>query len=130
MPWWSRVLGCSETSTQKPWALTPTWGAARPTQPGLSFCGQLTGEGKADFLLLYPKGTPTPEKTPTLAEFVRSQGSAEVAVGLDFGKAREVTRRSGVNWRSSDTTVAKVTRTTGKVYWRGPGTAVISVTYP
>src|SRR5262245_53544871 len=26
----------------------------RSTQPGLSFCGQLTGAGKAKFVLLYP----------------------------------------------------------------------------
>ncbi len=36
VPWWSRVFGCSDTSTAKTRAPTPTCGAASPTQPGLT----------------------------------------------------------------------------------------------
>jgi hypothetical protein len=62
----------------------------RPTQPGLSFCGQLTGRGKARFVLLYPLGEkPAPGPLP-LADLVRAPGMSEVAVEVDFATARAV----------------------------------------
>ena len=62
----------------------------RPTQPGLSFCGQLTGAGKANLVLLYPLGEkPALEPLP-LADLVRSRGMSEVAVEADFTTARAV----------------------------------------
>ena len=62
----------------------------RPTQPGLSFCGQVTGGGRATFLLLYPLPEAVSPKELPLADLVRSPGMAEIAVELDFGKARVV----------------------------------------
>ncbi len=62
----------------------------RPTQPGLSFRGQVTGGGKARFLLLYPTRETPAEKAIPLAELVRAPGTAEMAVEVDFGKARTV----------------------------------------
>ncbi len=62
----------------------------RPSQPGLSFCGRLTGGGRARFLLLYPLAETVSPKDLPLAELVRSPGTAEAEVELDFGKARAV----------------------------------------
>jgi hypothetical protein len=62
----------------------------RPTQPGLSFCGQLTGGGRARFLLLYPLPEAASPKDLPLADLVRSPGMAEVGVEVDFDKARMV----------------------------------------
>jgi hypothetical protein len=62
----------------------------RPTQPGLSFCGRLIGTGEARFLLLYPTQKSPAEKPGSLAAVVQAPGTAEVAVGLDFSKARTV----------------------------------------
>ena len=62
----------------------------RPAQPGLSFCGQLTGSGKAKFVLLYPLAEkPSPKSLP-LAELVRTPGMSEVAIEVDFATARAV----------------------------------------
>ena len=64
----------------------------RPTQPGLSFCGRLIGEGKASFLLLYPAGEAPYDTTKplTLASLVRPRLTEEAKVTLDFSKARKV----------------------------------------
>jgi hypothetical protein len=62
----------------------------KATQPGLSFCGQVTGVGKANFLLIYPTQETPSDKPLSLAEMVRSPGTAEVPVELDFRKARVV----------------------------------------
>jgi hypothetical protein len=62
----------------------------RPTQPGLSFCGQLTGDSKAKFVLLYPLAETEPAKPLALADLVRSPGMAELTVELDFAKAAAV----------------------------------------
>jgi hypothetical protein len=59
----------------------------RLTQPGLNFCGQATGDGKAKFTLLYPLTEAEPAKDLSLADLVRSPGMAEVPVEVDFGKA-------------------------------------------
>jgi hypothetical protein len=62
----------------------------RPAQPGLSFCGQLTGGGKAKFVLLYPlREKPALGPLP-LADLVRLPGMLEVAVEVDFTTARAV----------------------------------------
>src|SRR6266540_1837942 len=62
----------------------------KPTQPGLSFCGQVTGGGKASFLLLYPTGEALGGEPPSLSlsKMVRLQGTAETPVQLDFTRAR------------------------------------------
>jgi hypothetical protein len=62
----------------------------RPSQPWLSFCGQVTGGGKARLLLLYPLSGQAGEKPPSLAELVRGPGMAEADVELDFDKALSV----------------------------------------
>ncbi len=64
----------------------------KPTQPGLSFCGQVIGEGKARFVLLYPTGEALGGEPPSLSlsKMVQLQGTAETPVQLDFTKARVV----------------------------------------
>jgi hypothetical protein len=62
----------------------------RPSQPWLSFCGQVRGGGKARLLLLYPLAEQALQKPPPLAELVRTPGMAEVAVELDFDKANTI----------------------------------------
>jgi hypothetical protein len=62
----------------------------RSSQPWLSFCGQVTGGGKAKFLLLYPLAEPTLQKPPDLAQLVQIPGMVEAAVELDFDQARSV----------------------------------------
>jgi hypothetical protein len=62
----------------------------RPSQPWLSFCGQVAGGGRARLLLLYPLTEQPPEKPPLLAEPVRRPSMAEPTVELDFAKARSV----------------------------------------
>ena len=62
----------------------------RPSQPWLSFCGQVTGGGRSRLLLLYPLAEQAlRERTPP-AELVRVPGMAEAAVELDFDKAHSV----------------------------------------
>lgn len=52
------------------------------------------------------------------------------AIQCGFGKVREVSKASGVAWVSSDTTIVKVTRTTGRITARKAGAVRITVTYP
>src|SRR5262245_13597135 len=44
----------------------------KPTQPGLSFCGQVTGGGKAGFVLLYPTRETVSDFPLPLARLVNS----------------------------------------------------------
>src|SRR5262245_5732917 len=46
----------------------------RPSQPGLSFCGRVTGGGKARFVLLYPLPEADAAKPVAPADPVRSPG--------------------------------------------------------
>ena len=62
----------------------------RSSQPWLSFCGQVTGGGKAKLLFLYPLPEQAFQKPPPLAVLVRMPGMAEAAVELDFDKANVV----------------------------------------
>ena len=64
----------------------------RPTQPGLSFCGRVTGGDKATLLLLYPAGEAPLDTTKplSLARLVRPPLTEEARVTLDFSKARKV----------------------------------------
>lgn len=62
----------------------------RASQPWLSFCGQVTGNGKARLLLLYPLAEQAPPKLPPLAELVQMPGMVQAAVELDFDKAHVV----------------------------------------
>src|SRR5262249_23345320 len=64
----------------------------RPTQPGPTFLGQLTGDRKAGFLLLYPAGEAPYDTTKplTLAALVRPRLTEEAKVTLDFTKAKKV----------------------------------------
>jgi len=52
------------------------------------------------------------------------------AIQCGFQKVREVSKARGVKWASSDTTVLKVTRTSGRVTAIKPGAATIFATYP
>lgn len=62
----------------------------RPTQPALSFAGQVTGRGKARFVLLYPLAGEKSDKPPTVANLIRSAPMAEATIELDFDKAQVV----------------------------------------
>lgn len=62
----------------------------RSTQPALSFAGQATGVGKARFVLLYPLAEEKSDKPSTLTAVMKSAPMAEVAVELDFDKAKVV----------------------------------------
>jgi hypothetical protein len=56
----------------------------------LSFCGQVTGGGKAKLLLLYPLAEQPLPKPPPLAKLVQMPGMTEAAVELNFDKAHAV----------------------------------------
>lgn len=80
----------------------------------------LTGEAQKDTIIILPE----------FYKLAKNQSVQLRGIQCGLGKARDITRSYGVKWSSSDTLVAKITRTTGRVYWRGPGNATISVVYP
>src|SRR5262245_59185140 len=64
----------------------------KPSQPGLSFCGQVIGDGKSRFELVYPTGEAVGGEPPalSLSKMVQLQGTAQTPVQLDFTTAKVV----------------------------------------